>query len=134
MDMVLCRTDYREDGVFGKLLANGKEVAVTLEHSYGLTPKLPSGSYTCKLSPHRLHGMDHDFLTYEVTGVPGHAGILFHWGNWEKDSEGCILVGHTVASSPTGQMVTGSKATFQSLMQLQAGAQEFTLIVLPATV
>lgn len=107
----------------------GTPIAVTLEHSYDGAPKLPVGAYTCVRGPHRLHGMDHDFETFEVTGVPGHTGILFHWGNYNKDSEGCILLGRVMTASPIGWMVTHSKETFAMWMAACGGRESFQLTV-----
>lgn len=30
---------------------------------------------------------------WQVMNVPDRSLILFHWGNWESDTEGCILLG-----------------------------------------
>lgn len=50
--------------------------------------RIPAGSYICK--PVSTPKFDDVYL---VTNVPGRTGILFHWGNTEKDTTGCILVG-----------------------------------------
>lgn len=51
---------------------------------------IPDGTYRCKAvdSPKFGH-------TYEVTKVPGRSHILFHAGNTEEDTLGCLLVGNT---------------------------------------
>ena len=125
MDLTLTRTDARFSGIFGTL-----GPFQTLEHAYPgpdahWAPKVPPGVYLCVLGAHRLHGMDHDFQTYEVTGVPNCTGILFHSGNWDRDSEGCILLG----MQRVGDEVILSRVAFQQFMQMQAGAPTFTLTV-----
>lgn len=130
MDCLLDRTDYTLDGVFGVLTsAAGDHICYTLEHGYegeaGPWAKLPLGTYTCQRGPHRLHGMVKDFDTFEVLNVPGRTGILFHWGNYNKDSDGCILVG----DKKVGNMVTSSRKMFAQFMALQAGVDTFTLTV-----
>jgi len=136
MNLTLKRTDNREDGIFGVLTEtdSGKQVAVTLEHSYdsGLgngsyAPKVPPGIYKCARGMHKLHNMRQPFETFEVMGVKGHKGILFHVGNWNNDSEGCILVGHGYGGDP--RMISQSRMTFSKFMALQHGINEFTLIV-----
>lgn len=128
--MKLTRTACRPDGIIGSLFdAEGQPLAVTLEHSYGGAPKLPAGTYTCQRGKHRLHGMTEDFETFEVLGVPVHTGILFHWGNYNDDSEGCILLGRVSCDSPKGCMVTSSRATFARWMLDLEGVQSFTLAV-----
>ena len=127
---ILQRTGYLLDGITGRLLdSDGDQIAVSLERSYAGVPKLKSGTYTCVRGPHRLHGMVSDFETFEVLGVEGHKGILFHWGNWNKDSEGCILLGRVAMSSPKGQMITSSRDTFARFMLDLDNIDTFTLIV-----
>jgi Family of unknown function (DUF5675) len=135
MNLTLTRQEYREDGIFSILTdENGNVIAHTLEHAYddgngGFAPKIPDGTFSCVRGPHRLDGMTADFTTFEITGVAGHVNLLFHWGNWTKDSEGCILVGEGIAQSSQGQMITNSKATWQALMDMEAGNDSFTLTV-----
>ncbi len=106
---------------------------MTLEHAYQegelWLPKMKLGSYTCQRGMHRLNGMEQDFETFEITAVPGHTNILFHWGNWTKDSEGCVLLGEALAESSEGEMITNSKATFAHFMERLAGVDSFTLTV-----
>lgn len=130
MTLKLNRIEFREDGIFSELLdESGKVLAHTLEHSYDLKPKLYDGAFTCVRGPHRLNGMTSIFETFEITGVKGHSNILFHWGNWNKDSEGCVLLGSGIAQSSQGQMVTNSKVAFQEFMALLSGFNSFSLIV-----
>jgi hypothetical protein len=126
MNLILKRTQYRAEGIFSELMDDrGELIAVTLEHSYSNTPKIPPGVYRCLRSLHRLHGMTQDFETFEVTGVEGHRGLLFHWGNFNRDSDGCILLGDRQVED----MVTHSRDSFQMFMQLQAGLGSFLLTV-----
>ena len=127
-DLELRRVDKRPDGIMSELYCRGKVIANTMEHSYDGQPKLSDGVYTCVRGTHRLHN-GIPFVTFEVTGVPGHSGILFHVGNWNKDSDGCILVGDAVVDSSQGRMITNSKVMFADLMALQAGVDSFTLTV-----
>lgn len=138
MDLILTRKDRRPDGIFSELRnQTGELLAVTLEHAYpspfpegsGWAPKIPNGTYTCRRGQHRLHGMTEDFSTFEITGVAGHQNLLFHWGNYNKDSEGCVLVGKALAQAGASEMITNSRATFAELMELQAGLEHFTLTV-----
>lgn len=76
-----------------------------------------------------MHGMTEDFETFEITGVPGHSNLLFHWGNFNQDSEGCILLGERTAEEGNGEMITNSRAAFARFMGIQAGIGSFDLIV-----
>lgn len=130
MKLILTRIFFRPDGIFSELSdEKGKIIAKTLEHSYDLKPKLYDGGFVCKRGKHRLEGMTHDFETFEITGVKGHTNILFHTGNWNADSEGCVLLGSGIAQSSKGQMITGSKATFAEFLHLMNGLDSFELVV-----
>jgi hypothetical protein len=135
MRLTLQRLNFRSDGIFGILTDEDRsQVAVTLEHAYpaigqGFSAKIPEGTYTCQRSLHRLHGMDTDFETFEVMNVPDHTGILFHWGNWNRDSEGCVLLGRETHLEDEGSMVTDSRDTFKLFMARASGLDTFELVV-----
>ena len=133
--MRLTRTQFQKDGIFGRLFnANGVPVAYTIEHAYeqpgGLwLPKLYEGQFVCVRGIHELHNAV-PFETFEITGVKGHEGILFHAGNFDKDSEGCVLLGAAIVKQADGsQMVTNSKAKFAEFMGTLTGVKEFMLTV-----
>ena len=139
MDFSLNTTDQRSDGIFGQIVDDqGNVIAYTLEHAYpdgsgGWVPKLARGqTYTCQRSQHRLEGMSAPFITFQVMDVPDFQGasvtnILIHWGNYDRDSEGCILVGANEVFDGTEEMVTNSKVTWEKLMSLQDGVDQFQL-------
>lgn len=128
--MKLLRTAFNEDGICGTLLNDaGDPIAVTMEHSYNGLPKLPAGTYRCQRGMHSLHSRPQPFATFEVMDVPNHTGILFHPGNWQGDSNGCILVGRVCTTSEQGAMVTNSRATFTRFMLDLDGIDAFTLVV-----
>lgn len=128
--MILTHSAKKLNGIFGTLYTDdGIFVGFTLEHAYpqgdGFEGKIPNGSYTCVRGMHRLHNMTEDFETFEITGIEGHTDILFHWGNYNKDSEGCVLLGNHGSSDA----VLDSRACFASFMKLTEGQSEFTLQV-----
>lgn len=134
MNLILIRNQSRPDGIFSTLTSeDGHFTAVTLEHAYLVNnqwlPKIYDGTFTCVRGTHQLENMKSPFETFEITGVIGHTNLLFHMGNWDKDSSGCILLGENIALSSQGQMVTSSDAVFEKFMSLQAGVQSFTLKV-----
>lgn len=130
MTLKLIRHEYREDGIFSELRTEkNKVLAQTCEHSYNKLPKIPFGTYTCRRGLHKLHVDSKAFETFEVCGVKGHTGILFHIGNWQSESNGCILVGGGIAASIKGQMVTGSKQAFKDLMEYLKAVDQFELVV-----
>jgi hypothetical protein len=131
--MLLNRVYVGSEGAFGTLAEAGKPpFAVTLEHTYnGLTSysaKLPDGTYSCVRGKHTLlHGPP--FVTFEVTGVPGHSGILFHKGNVEDESEGCILLGLQYGTIESVPGVLQSISAFTFFMSRQSQVDEFSLTV-----
>ena len=140
MDLTLTRRAQNAQGIFSELSrTDTREVLfVTCEHSYQdqttdlWEAKVPLGSYTCELGQHDL-GFG-PFETYEVTGVEGHTGILFHTGNTEMDSEGCILLGENFSTLNGMQDVALSRVAFGAFMQLQSGSNTFVLTVVDPTV
>jgi len=81
---------------------------------------------------HRLgHGatLTKPFSTFEVTGVEGHSGLLFHRGNYNKDSAGCILVGQNIADVGGQQIITGTPAAFAAFLERLDGIDQFDLEV-----
>lgn len=129
MNCVLTRLNVTDAGIFGELRGErGGLICVTLEHNYGGAPKLAPGTYTCRRHPpNRL-----PYETFMVEGVPDFqgqpvSGILLHIGNYDRDSEGCILLGSYTQSDLT--QICQSKFAFTEFMHLQTGFDEFTLVV-----
>ena len=129
MTLHLLRQEFREDGIFSELLDdNGKLLARTLEHSFDMKPKLYDGEFICVRGTHKLHNLV-PFETFEITGVQGHSGVLFHCGNWNSDSDGCVLLGTAIAQSTQGQMITHSITAFSEFLELLSGLDSFQLVV-----
>lgn len=132
--LTITRNQFSFQGIFGELKDEGTLIAVTLEHAYAengpCRPKIPPGNFTCVRGIHRLDGMKNDFLTFEITGVEGHSNLLFHWGNWNYDSAGCVLLGETIAKLSSGQMITNSRLTFEKFMESYGKLESFPLTVL----
>lgn len=77
---------------FGVLIGAFGPFAVTLEDPWNQNRRniscIPPGNYVCQRVNSPKFGD-----TFEVTKVPGRSHILFHKGNTEEDTHGCILVG-----------------------------------------
>lgn len=134
MNLQLSRFKIDRFGAFSELYQeNGVLFCYAIEHTYlfdhNWYPKVNPGTYKCIRGVHTLSS-GHQIETFEVIGVPGHDGILFHRGNTEENSEGCILLG----SSLRENTLFGSTKAFDRFMALQAGVQEFTLIVEDETI
>lgn len=124
MKLTLKRVSVTPEGAFGVLLdERGLPFAVTLEQTDALFDvKIPVGTYRCVPTQFYRGG----YPTFEITGVPGHTRLLFHMGNYEKDTEGCVLVG----SEFRGTWIAGSRLAFNTLMEKTAGQTAFNLEVI----
>jgi Family of unknown function (DUF5675) len=132
MHLVLQRILKGPDGIFGGLNdEDDKQISVTLERAYMTggqwTPKIPAGVYDCLRGHHALeNGVL--FETFEVKGVEGHTGLLFHPGNFDSDSKGCILLGETIKlMDHNTHIITDSRAAFQHFLYLQRGLDSFPI-------
>ena len=134
----LVTDDYRADGIFSTLFNDNASFCRTLEHAYedaegNWYPKLKRGAtYKCVRGMHTLehYNQGRPFECFEITGVPGHTGILLHVGNLNRDSDGCVLLGNKVVTLNSQQwMVQRSQDTFSKFMSLLDGIDEFDLEV-----
>lgn len=83
----------------------------TLENPIRRTPKdsrIPEGMYIC--SPYSGTKFKDVYL---VEDVPGREAILFHWGNFESDTEGCILLGESILMNDGRPMIGRSRDSFR---------------------
>lgn len=134
MDMTLQRFESGAEGIFSHLLDEfGNKVAESCTRAFPMpdgsfSPVTPPGRYLCMKGSHTLDGTNW-FETYEITGVSGHTGVLFHKGNVQEDSRGCELLGDYKGTLGTDEAVLNSADAFQRFIALQAGATEFWLTV-----
>jgi hypothetical protein len=141
LKLALTRKQAGEDGIFSDLTrADGTLLAQTLEHAYEHVPtstpsvwepKLPKGVYTCQRGEHRLSGSPTPFITFEIMNVPGHTGMLFHKGNFNADSDGCVLLGNSVVLEKDGKtkMLANSAQAFARFLALVQSQTTFELTV-----
>lgn len=130
MNLLLKRAYIGPEGAFGTLAELGRPpFAVTLEHTYegAVAVKIPPGTFTCVRGRHVLPSGP--FVTFEVTGVAGHDGLLFHKGNVENDSEGCILLGLQFGNVAGVPGILQSASAFLFFMSRQSDNDTFQLTV-----
>ena len=65
--------------------------------------------------------------TFWLQDVPGRSEILFHKGNIDDDSRGCILVGEQFNPVKGEDGITASREGFAEFMRLLDGKNEFTI-------
>ena len=78
-----------------------------------------AGEYVCK----RIDSPKFED-TFAVTNVEGRTHIVFHAGNWESDTRGCVLLGR---ESNEQDMIMNSRAAFATFMDYLADTDEFVL-------
>lgn len=128
--MHLKRVAYRNDGTMGVLLDNGDTpFALSLEPPWRENQRgvscIPVGTYLCRRVSSPKFGN-----TFEITGVPGRSHILFHKGNIDDHTEGCVLVGEEFAVWDDGSVsVARSGAGFTEFLDRLAQEDSFYLTV-----
>lgn len=85
--------------------------------------RIPEGHYECV--PYSGTKFQNVYL---VEGVPNRTAILIHWGNFEKDTDGCILVGLGAQMLSGEPAVVYSKKAFDYLKGL-VGEEKFMLTI-----
>jgi hypothetical protein len=121
MSFVVKREKQDTVSTQGQLLVDGVHYCYTLEPAY----PIPAGTYnlTICFSPRFARLMPH------VEDVPGHTGILLHWGNWSKDTEGCTLVGYMQGMDFVGHSVDAFNLLFLNINDMiKEGPQTITYV------
>ena len=91
---------------------------------------IPSGEYTCIKTQNRITtGGMHIPVTFEVIKVPGRGGVLFHVGNTEKDTNGCILVGMRIGELHKKTAILSSRTAFSLFLQELKSVDKFKLTI-----
>lgn len=126
--LTLKRIAENEDGTFGVLLDGNTPFAVTLEREWlnnqPMESCISAGDYICKRVVTPKHGE-----VFEVTGVKNRTAILFHKGNVEDHSKGCILVGEQFETLDGKTAILQSGKGFTEFLERLKGRDEFQLAV-----
>lgn len=115
----------REDGCFSVLLWDGQPFAISVERTFEkLRTVIMQGAYKCTRSTYIKGGYE----TFEIQ-VEGHTRVLFHKGNVEEESEGCVLVAESFGAVGKQTAVLDARTGFGGLMEKAAGLKEFAMLV-----
>jgi len=136
----IARTSYTTFGTWGVLHKQTREfdteptitedipVAVTLENPWiDNLPRvscIPCGLYLCKRIDSPKFGD-----TFEICDVPERTHILFHSGNFERDTLGCILVASKFGVLSNTPAVLDSKIAFRNFLDGLEDIDEFELAI-----
>jgi hypothetical protein len=117
MELKLIRETKTNDSTIGKLYIN------EIYHCYTLEDKerevkvqnvtaIPKGKYEVIVNFSNRFQQQMPLLL----NVPNFEGVRIHWGNYSKDTEGCILLGTTKAVNMIGNSRT-AYAKFMSVIK-----------------
>jgi hypothetical protein len=107
MEIKVVRYKSNAQATLGKLYVNGEYVCYTLEDEKRTTKvkgetRIAAGTYEIKFRKvgghHTKYSKDFPEIhkgMLELQNVPNFQFILIHIGNYEKDTDGCVLVGMT---------------------------------------
>ncbi len=116
----LVRLEKSTQGFIGILRFDGVVFCLTLESD---TTFIKQGCFHCQ----RFHGVKWT-NTFEIE-VPGHTAVLFHAGNVEADTKGCVLLGSSVGKLKGNRAVLNSGETFMRFLEALKDQDFFTLFV-----
>ncbi|HKV74593.1 MAG TPA: DUF5675 family protein [Gemmatimonadales bacterium] len=114
--LALLRTEQNV-GTFGRFVIPDGSTLYSLELPWkNNAPQvscIPAGHYDLQ----RRYSNSHHCEVFEIMAVPDRTDVEIHWGNWIKDTLGCVLVG----LGRKNDMITDSKAAFDRFMAAMAG-------------
>ena len=96
INLLLIRDTFSKKSTLGELFLNGERMCDTLENPWLDNQRniscIPEGEYRVRLRLPR-ESATREYLHLLVQDVPNRNYVLFHRGNYPKDTRGCILVG-----------------------------------------
>jgi hypothetical protein len=125
-EITLIRVATSEKGTFGVLIDQEENMpfALTLELPWEDNQVniscIPPGIYLCDTVNSPRFG-----YTFQVSHVEGRSHILFHRGNYKKDTKGCILIGEQFEDD----IILASRAGYREFMFRLKGCLNFQLTI-----
>lgn len=113
MEIKLIRKIFTDDSTIGDFIINDVFFSFCLEDKVRAIKiknitAIPAGRYEVIVNWSNRFQM----LMPLLLNVPGYEGVRIHWGNYSKDTEGCLLLGETKGVNFVGQ----SKSAFAKFM------------------
>jgi len=127
--MIIKRIAENEYGTFGVLIDGDIPFALTLERQWlnnqSNVSCIPVGTYVCKRIVSPRFG-----ITFEITNVQDRSHILFHKGNIDDNSHGCIIVGEQYDPILGSYGVKASGDGYGEFMDRLVGINTFELEII----
>ena len=130
VNLLLIRDTFSSESTIGELFVNGERMCDTLELPWKDNKRsiscIPAGEYKVRLRPAR-QSATRDYLHLLVQKVKDRSHILFHRGNYAKDTRGCILVGMTSQQDFVGNSTLAMDLLMKEIINL--GGTNINLII-----
>ena len=130
INLLLIRDTFTEESTIGELFLDGERICDTLERPYFNNQRniscIPEGEYPVRLRLAR-ESASRDYLHLLVQDVPNRDWILFHRGNYPKDTSGCILVGLGSQQDVVNNSVLAMDLLIKEIINL--GGENINLII-----
>jgi len=121
----MVRVEETSNGIIGVLTIDGLALCFTLQPDKNDRYfQIPPGSYLCK----RFHGKKWKD-TFEII-VKGHTALLFHIGNQESSTQGCVLLGKEVGEYNGERSVLSSRQAFSEFMDILKDEDQLNLTII----
>lgn len=115
-------------GTFGILKVNKEVFCWTLEprdeENATDISSIPAQQYICKRYSSTKYPK-----TFQIMNVPQRYNVVFHAGNDDDDTQGCILLGESLGKLKGNRAIMNSGATFKKFMDLLEDYNEFLLTI-----
>ena len=130
INLLLIRDTFSKDSTIGELFINGERFCDTLENPWLDNQRniscIPEGEYPVRLRLAR-ESASRDYLHLLVQDVPNRDYILFHRGNFPKDTRGCILVGQGTQQDVVNNSTLAMDLVMKEILNL--GGTNINLII-----
>ena len=115
-------------GTFGAITIDGQPICLTLEPYTRDNERsiscIPTGQYIATRVQSPKYGN-----VFEISNIQNRSHVLIHWGNRDKDTEGCILLGEEFGLLYKDWSVLSSKKAFNEFMEIMKDENEFTITI-----
>jgi len=115
-------------GTFGILIIEGEVFCVTLEpydrDNQQSISNIPAQQYICKLFKSPTYGW-----TFKITGIQGRSRVVFHPGNFVRNTKACILLAQYFGKIRGDRAVLNSGETFKQFMYRMKNDTTFLLTI-----
>ena len=130
INLLLIRDTFSKDSTIGELFINGERFCDTLENPWLDNQRniscIPEGEYPVRLRLAR-ESATRDYLHLLIQDVPNRDYILFHRGNFPKDTSGCILLGQGTQQDVVNNSTLAMDLVMKEILNL--GGTNINLII-----